>query len=232
LLVLVVGGTGYVGSHTIAALTRAGTTSESSQDLRIGSPQRSNISASTGVESAIGGLTESASVERALEGCDGVLHAASVFSTDVRKADEGRAMLVRGTDIVLGTAHRLGLGPVVHVSSDVALSLGRRRGPHAGFAGEAASRTVLSFQGRFRTDGPQMAINGTWRALNNCSSPSRNPCKYGFRRPAPNAKIASGFAGRWPIGAPGRHCRCHTRTAHAFGVCTGQVAVRRRLAGV
>jgi nucleoside-diphosphate-sugar epimerase len=60
-------------------------------------------------------------VERALKGADAVLHAASVFSMDARKAEEMRSVNVRGTDIVLGTAHRLGLDPIVHVSSEVAL---------------------------------------------------------------------------------------------------------------
>jgi len=73
------------------------------------------------VETAIGDVTEPAAVERALKGCDAVLHAASVFSLDRRRADEMRSVNVRGTNIVLGTAHRLGLDPIVHVSSEVAL---------------------------------------------------------------------------------------------------------------
>jgi dihydroflavonol-4-reductase len=40
---------------------------------------------------------------------------------DPRRADEMRSVNVRGTDIVLGAAHRVGLDPVVHVSSELAL---------------------------------------------------------------------------------------------------------------
>jgi nucleoside-diphosphate-sugar epimerase len=36
---------------------------------------------------ALGDVTDHATVERALEGCDAVLHAASVFSTDARRAE-------------------------------------------------------------------------------------------------------------------------------------------------
>jgi dihydroflavonol-4-reductase len=121
LLVLVTGGTGYVGSHAIAALTIAG------HCVRLLARSPDRIPAALEplgverVETAIGDMTESAAVERALEGCDAVLHAASVFSTDTRKADEMKAVNVRGTDIVLGTAHRLGLDPIVNVSSEVAL---------------------------------------------------------------------------------------------------------------
>jgi dihydroflavonol-4-reductase len=121
LLVLVTGGTGYVGSHAIAALTNAG----HGVRLLARSPERVSAALEPlgveGVEAVIGDVTESAAVERALDGCDAVLHAASVFSTDARKSDDLKAVNVRGADIVLGTAHRLGLDPIVHVSSEVAL---------------------------------------------------------------------------------------------------------------
>jgi dihydroflavonol-4-reductase len=121
LLVLVTGGTGYVGSHSIAALAGAG------HRIRVLARSPEKIPAALGplgvdgVETAIGDVTDPAAVEDALKGCDAVLHAASVFSLDARKADEMNSVNVRGTDIVLGTAHRLGLDPIVHVSSEVAL---------------------------------------------------------------------------------------------------------------
>jgi nucleoside-diphosphate-sugar epimerase len=121
LRVLVTGGTGYVGSHSIAALARAG------HRIRVLARSPERIPAALGplgvegVEAATGDVTEPAAVERALEGCDAVLHAASVFSLDARRADEMTSVNVRGTEIVLGTAHRLGLDPIVHVSSELAL---------------------------------------------------------------------------------------------------------------
>jgi dihydroflavonol-4-reductase len=121
LLVLVTGGTGYVGSHSIAALAGAG------HRIRVLARSPASIPAALeplgvdDVEVAIGDVTDPAAVERALQGCDAVLHAASVFSTDPRKADAINSVNVRGTDIVLGTAHRLGLDPIVYVSSEVAL---------------------------------------------------------------------------------------------------------------
>ena len=121
MLVVVTGGTGYVGSHSIAALARAG------HRVRVlaRSPDRvPGVLAPLGVdrvETVTGDVTDPVAVERALEGADAVLHAASVFSMDARKADEMRSVNVRGTDIVLGTAHRLGLDPIVYVSSELAL---------------------------------------------------------------------------------------------------------------
>jgi dihydroflavonol-4-reductase len=74
----------------------------------------------SGVES-IGEVTDPVVVEGALDRCEAVLHAASVFSMDPPRADEMRTVNIRGTDTVLGTAHRLGLDPIVHVSSELAL---------------------------------------------------------------------------------------------------------------
>jgi nucleoside-diphosphate-sugar epimerase len=74
-----------------------------------------------GVETVTGDVTDAVAVESALEGADAVLHAASVFSMDARRADEMRAVNVRGTDTVLGTAHHRGLDPIVYMSSELAL---------------------------------------------------------------------------------------------------------------
>jgi nucleoside-diphosphate-sugar epimerase len=121
LLVVVTGGTGYVGSHAIAALARDG------HGIRVlaRSPERvPAVLAPLGVDHVVtvtGDVTDAVAVERALEGADAVLHAASVFSMDIRRAEEMRSVNVRGTDIVLGTAHRLGLDPIVYVSSELAL---------------------------------------------------------------------------------------------------------------
>jgi dihydroflavonol-4-reductase len=121
MFVLVTGGTGYVGSNAIAALVAGG------HRVRVLARSQQRVAAALAplgiheVESAIGDVTDPAAVERAIEGCDAVLHAASVFSMDARKADEMRAVNVRGTDLVLGIAQRVGLDPIVHVSSELAL---------------------------------------------------------------------------------------------------------------
>jgi nucleoside-diphosphate-sugar epimerase len=118
---LVTGGTGYVGSHAIAAMAAAG----HQICVLARAPERAATALGplgvVGVETVGGDVTDPDAVEHALTGCDAVLHAASVFSLDPRKAKEMRAVNVRGTEIVLSTAHRLGLDPIVHVSSELAL---------------------------------------------------------------------------------------------------------------
>src|SRR3954471_19184153 len=113
--VLVTGGTGYVGSHTVAALTRAGhevTVLARSPD-RV-APALEPLGVAPGsVGTAVGDVTDAAAVERAMDGQEAILHGASVFSMDARKAAEMNAVNVAGTELVLGTAERLGLDPIV-----------------------------------------------------------------------------------------------------------------------
>jgi dihydroflavonol-4-reductase len=69
--VLVTGGTGYVGSHSIAALSAAG------QRVRVLARSPERIAATLGslnvdgIEAAIGDVTDPASVERGLDGDQG-----------------------------------------------------------------------------------------------------------------------------------------------------------------
>jgi dihydroflavonol-4-reductase len=121
--VLVTGGTGYVGSHTVAALLRAGhevTVLARSPDRVAPALEPLGVDPAA-VRTAPGDVTDPAAVERAMQGQDAVLHAASVFSMDARKADEMRSVNVAGTEMVLETAARLGLDPIVYVSSELAL---------------------------------------------------------------------------------------------------------------
>jgi nucleoside-diphosphate-sugar epimerase len=72
-------------------------------------------------EFVTGDVTDAQAVRSALEGCDAVLHAASMFTFDVREAKRMQEQNLAGTRLVLQTAHELGLDPIVHVSSYVAL---------------------------------------------------------------------------------------------------------------
>jgi dihydroflavonol-4-reductase len=119
--VLVTGGTGYVGSHTVRALTDAG------HDVRLLVRSITRLDPAMrplGLEPpacTVGDVTDPTAVRQALAGCDAVVHAANVFSQDVRRAAEVLRVNDTGTRLVLETAHELGLDPIVHVSSAVAL---------------------------------------------------------------------------------------------------------------
>jgi nucleoside-diphosphate-sugar epimerase len=119
--VLVTGGTGFVGSHSVAALVSRG------HQVRLLVRSRDRVARSLSplgvadVESVVGDVTVPQSVEEVMAGCDAVLHAAAVYSLDPRAASRMRETNLRATETVLGAAVRRGLDPVVHVSSYVAL---------------------------------------------------------------------------------------------------------------
>jgi nucleoside-diphosphate-sugar epimerase len=119
--VLVTGGTGFVGSHTVAVLCRAGHMVR----LLVRRPER--IAPALGphgvdgaVEHVVGDATDPASVARALAGCDAVVHAAAVYSLDSRDWARTRRTNVVATKAVLGAAVDQGCDPVIHISSTVA----------------------------------------------------------------------------------------------------------------
>jgi len=118
--VVVTGGSGFLGSHTIAALLRRG------HEVRVFARSPDRVASSLdplGVhvtDIATGDVTDRPSVETALSGCDALVHAASVYSLDPRDAEEIAATNSTGTRTVLDAAHRAGLDPIVYVSSYVA----------------------------------------------------------------------------------------------------------------
>jgi nucleoside-diphosphate-sugar epimerase len=115
--VLVTGGTGFTGSHTVRALLAA--------DHEVRLLVRDPAKVRTVFESdafvprdvVVGDMTDATAVDEALAGCDGVVHAAALV--DLRRA---AARLVEGTnargvELVIGGAARRGLPSIVHVSS-------------------------------------------------------------------------------------------------------------------
>lgn len=119
--VLVTGGTGFVGSHSVRALVDAG----HEVRLLVRSPDRIEPALGPhgldGADHVVGDVMDSGAVGRALDGCDAVVHAANVYSLDARRAQEMLEVNPGGTEIVLRAAHERGLDPIVHVSTTVAL---------------------------------------------------------------------------------------------------------------
>jgi dihydroflavonol-4-reductase len=121
--VLVTGGTGYLGSHTVAALVERG----HQVRLLVRAPQRvapavAPLGLQAGdLEAVVGDVTDPAAVQQAVAGCQAVVHAASVYSLDRRDAGRVRQVNAPGTELVLGAAQRAGLDPIIYVSSTVAL---------------------------------------------------------------------------------------------------------------
>ncbi|MEV4623498.1 NAD-dependent epimerase/dehydratase family protein [Asanoa sp. NPDC049573] len=120
--VLVTGGTGFVGSHSVAALIEAG----HSVRLLVRSPARiapalRPLGVAGRLDHVVGDVTDPGCVERAVAGCDAVLHAAAVYDLDSRAHRAIERTNAAGAATVLRAAVAHGCDPVVHVSSFVAL---------------------------------------------------------------------------------------------------------------
>jgi nucleoside-diphosphate-sugar epimerase len=119
--VLVTGGTGFVGSHTVKAVIDAG------HEPRLLVRSAGRVAPALeplgvrDVQHVVGDATDAEAVRRAMDGCDAVVHGAAIFSYDAREARAMQRVNARATEVVLGAAHAGGLDPIVYVSSYVAL---------------------------------------------------------------------------------------------------------------
>ncbi|HEX5631718.1 MAG TPA: NAD-dependent epimerase/dehydratase family protein, partial [Gemmatimonadales bacterium] len=111
--VLVTGATGFVGSHVLDVLSRAGYRVRAL--VRASSDTRRLEEA--GVELAIGSLTDHAALRRAAEGAGAVVHLAAL--TRARSEAEYQRTNAEGTAVLLRAAAETGTGPrrFVYLSS-------------------------------------------------------------------------------------------------------------------
>ncbi len=111
--VLVTGGTGFIGSHTVAALVRHG------HQVRVLArrPERVGpVLEPHGVEaeSVQGDVTDHRSVVAALDGCEAVVHAAAEIPLG---SDPTSNVNVVGSKTVIGEAVARGLDPIIYTST-------------------------------------------------------------------------------------------------------------------
>jgi dihydroflavonol-4-reductase len=122
--VLVTGGTGFIGSHVAARLVEAG----HAVRLLVRDPAKlARIPALVGTapnDVVVGDVTDRQSVERALDGCTAVVHAAAHVSLAERDAERAEAVNVGGTRVVVGGAADRAV-MTVYVSSVTVFGLGR-----------------------------------------------------------------------------------------------------------
>ncbi len=121
LRVLVTGGTGFVGFHTVKALHEAG----HEVRLLVRSPDKMRrVMAPFGLdtlEHVKGDIADEKSVMRALRDCDAVVHSAAAVNVRATDALETIRTNRRGTELVIGGAVAQGIDRIVQVSSSTAL---------------------------------------------------------------------------------------------------------------
>ncbi len=119
--VLVTGGTGFVGSHSAAALLASG------HEVRVlarDPAKLARIFAAPGLaapECVVGDVTEAARVAEALSGCDALVHAAGLVALEAANAGRVLETNLHGVENVVGGACDAGLERIVYVSSAASL---------------------------------------------------------------------------------------------------------------
>ena len=113
MLAFVTGATGFLGSHVARVLSDQGA------NLRLLVRSTSNLKNLQGLnaETAIGDLRDSASLERAMAGCDTVFHVAADYRLWVRDPNEMYRSNVDGTRSLLEAARKNGVRRIVYTSS-------------------------------------------------------------------------------------------------------------------
>lgn len=117
--VMVTGGTGFTGSHTVKAFVDAGHTvrllvRDRDKVRRVFDPHGIGIPED---EIVVGDIVDEASVAEAMKGCDAVFHSAAVVDMRRSMAKTVLETNARGVDLVIGGAVRRGLPSAVYVSS-------------------------------------------------------------------------------------------------------------------
>lgn len=113
MLAFVTGATGFLGSHVARVLAEFGA------DLRLLVRKGSDLKniRDLNAEHAVGDLRDSASIEKAMSGCDVVFHVAADYRLWVRDPAQMYRSNVDGTRAVLGAAQKNGVRRVVYTSS-------------------------------------------------------------------------------------------------------------------
>ncbi len=117
--VMVTGGTGFIGYHTVLALIAAG----HEVSLLVRSTEKMESLFGPGVirHYTVGDIVDADSVRSALRGCDALVHTAAKVSTHAGDAQRVFDTNVQGTRTVIGAGIEMDLDAIVHVSSVTAL---------------------------------------------------------------------------------------------------------------
>jgi dihydroflavonol-4-reductase len=116
---LVTGASGFVGAAVVRALLSAG--AQVRALLRAQSNRR-NLEG-LGVDVALGELTDSAALERALEDCEALFHVAADYRLGTRDPQTLYRSNVEGTVNIVGAARRRGVKRIVYTSSVATIGL-------------------------------------------------------------------------------------------------------------
>ncbi|OBG53663.1 NAD-dependent epimerase/dehydratase family protein [Mycobacterium sp. E735] len=120
--IAVTGGTGYLGAHIVRGLLSAGHEVRLLAEHGWENPELLRRFSEFGSITVLtGDVREPDTVSTLLDGCDAVLHAASVVGTDSRRENLMWEINAFATESILGQAHDRGLDPIVTINSYASL---------------------------------------------------------------------------------------------------------------
>jgi UDP-glucose 4-epimerase len=122
-VILVTGGTGFVGRHLVDALAARG------DAVRVLTRHRPTSASHPSVEHFAGDLTDRAAIDRAVHGAHTVVHLAALVG-DAAHPDDLATVNVRASADVAAAARRAGVRRFVHMSSGGVYGNGETATPH------------------------------------------------------------------------------------------------------
>jgi dihydroflavonol-4-reductase len=182
---LVTGASGFIGSHVVTALARAGA------DVRA-FDRRPPADAPANVEPVTGDVLDRDAVARAAEGCDAIFHLAAVYSYARADAAAMQAVNVEGTRVVLDVAARNGSRRVVHTSS--CATCGPARGRPATEADAPPGWELGVPYKRTKVDGERLALRAARDGLDVVVVNPTTPVGPGDLRPTPTGRMVADVA--------------------------------------
>ncbi len=114
--VFLTGGTGFVGSEVLRQLVSAGHSVRTL--VREGSEDKLALAVSDGVEVHAGDITDAASLDGGLAGCDAVIHLVGIIREFPRRGVTFKKMHVQATENILAAAEKQGVMRYLHMSSN------------------------------------------------------------------------------------------------------------------
>jgi dihydroflavonol-4-reductase len=195
---LVTGATGFVGAHLARALVERGAAVRCLVRAAPPGSRRVDLLAGLPVEIAPGDLCDPGSLAAAVAGCDVVYHCAADYRLFTPGASAARDMFaanVTGTDDLLGTCARAGVGRVVYTSSVGALGLEEGGRP----ADERTPATLEAMIGAYKRSKYQAErVAETWaaRGLPVVIVNPSTPVGEGDVKPTPTGQVVVDFLWR------------------------------------
>jgi dihydroflavonol-4-reductase len=121
--IAITGATGLIGVHVVARLIAQGHSVRAlvRDSAKLAAALRPLGVDAASIEQIRGDITAAADVEELVRGCDAVIHAAGLFSDAQRDAEKMQRINVQGTGCVLRIAAQHCPGPIVYLSSYLAL---------------------------------------------------------------------------------------------------------------